>query len=119
MVDDVAPFPMLLFPVTFSLFDVVQLGIAVGHLFYFLEFVYPEVASMRGWKYKQVRDGALDHVRINVFFVFLPCFCLACWLVYIIASYSVRLALKGQIPLLFLRCISRFRILRPQSLSLL
>lgn len=32
----------------------VQLGIAVGHLFYFLEFVYPEVASMRGWKYKQV-----------------------------------------------------------------
>lgn len=31
-----------------------QLGIAVGHLFYFLEFVYPEVAAIRGWKWKQV-----------------------------------------------------------------
>ncbi|CAM9308785.1 unnamed protein product [Ectocarpus sp. 8 AP-2014] len=30
------------------------LGIAVGHLFYFLEFVYPEVANIRGWKWKQL-----------------------------------------------------------------
>lgn len=26
----------------------------MGHLFYFLEFVYPEVAAIRGWKWKQV-----------------------------------------------------------------
>lgn len=31
-----------------------MLGIVVGHLFYFLEFVYPEVAQMRGWSVKQL-----------------------------------------------------------------
>ncbi|CAM9939603.1 unnamed protein product [Ascophyllum nodosum] len=30
------------------------LGIAVGHVYYFLEFVYPEVAQIRGWKVKQL-----------------------------------------------------------------
>lgn len=38
----------------FLFFPWFQLGIAVGHLFYFLEFVYPEVAAIRGWKWKQV-----------------------------------------------------------------
>ena len=42
---------------------VFQLGIAVGHLFYFLEFVYPEVAAIRGWKYKQVCGRARDCAR--------------------------------------------------------
>ncbi|CAN0191227.1 unnamed protein product, partial [Discosporangium mesarthrocarpum] len=30
------------------------LGIAVGHLYYFLEFVYPEVADIRGWRVKKL-----------------------------------------------------------------
>lgn len=40
-----------------------QLGIAVGHLLYFLEFVYPEVAQIRGWNVKQVQCSTEQFVR--------------------------------------------------------
>jgi Derlin-2/3 len=30
------------------------LGIIVGHIYYFLEFVYPHVATIRGWRIKKI-----------------------------------------------------------------
>lgn len=30
------------------------IGIAVGHLYYFLEFIFPEVARLRGWRMRKV-----------------------------------------------------------------
>jgi Derlin-2/3 len=30
------------------------LGIIVGHIYYFLEFIYPAVANIRGWRLKRI-----------------------------------------------------------------
>jgi len=30
------------------------IGIAVGHVYYFLEFVFPSVARLRGWRTRRV-----------------------------------------------------------------
>ena len=32
------------------------IGICVGHCYYFLEFVYPVVADIRGWKTKRIME---------------------------------------------------------------
>jgi Derlin-2/3 len=32
------------------------IGIAVGHLYYFLEFVYPVMAEIRGWRLKRIME---------------------------------------------------------------
>lgn len=32
------------------------IGIAVGHVYYFLEFVYPVVAELRGWQMKRIME---------------------------------------------------------------
>lgn len=32
------------------------IGIAVGHVYYFLEYVYPKVAQIRGWRVKKVLE---------------------------------------------------------------
>jgi len=32
------------------------IGIAVGHLYYFLEYVYPKVARLRGWSFQKVME---------------------------------------------------------------
>jgi Derlin-2/3 len=40
------------------------LGIVVGHLYYFLEFVYPVVADIRGWRWKRLLStpGILHYI---------------------------------------------------------
>ncbi|GKY94637.1 hypothetical protein MPSEU_000429200 [Mayamaea pseudoterrestris] len=35
------------------------IGIAVGHLYYFLEFVYPVMADLRGWRVKRLMEPPL------------------------------------------------------------
>ena len=35
------------------------IGIAVGHTYYFLEFVFPVVAEIRGWPIKRVMEPPL------------------------------------------------------------
>ena len=38
------------------------IGICVGHLYYFLEFVYPVMAEIRGWRVKRIMEPpALMH----------------------------------------------------------
>jgi Derlin-2/3 len=37
------------------------LGIVVGHAFYFLDIVYPQVAEVRGWRLKKVIPNFGDH----------------------------------------------------------
>ncbi len=32
------------------------LGIVVGHVYYYLEFVYPVMADVRGWKVKRIME---------------------------------------------------------------
>lgn len=32
------------------------IGISVGHIYYFLEYVYPVIADIRGWKIKRITD---------------------------------------------------------------
>ena len=32
------------------------IGIAVGHVYYFLEFVYPVMAEVRGWRIKRIME---------------------------------------------------------------
>jgi Derlin-2/3 len=32
------------------------IGIAVGHVYFFLEFVYPSMATLRGWKCKRLME---------------------------------------------------------------
>jgi Derlin-2/3 len=32
------------------------IGIAVGHVYYFLEFVYPVMAELRGWQLKRLME---------------------------------------------------------------
>ena len=32
------------------------IGICVGHIYYFLEFVYPVVAELRGWQTKRIME---------------------------------------------------------------
>jgi Derlin-2/3 len=32
------------------------IGIVVGHFYFFLEFVYPRMANLRGWKYQKIME---------------------------------------------------------------
>ncbi|GMI29246.1 hypothetical protein TeGR_g10850, partial [Tetraparma gracilis] len=32
------------------------IGICVGHCYYYLEFVYPALADIRGWKVKRIME---------------------------------------------------------------
>jgi Derlin-2/3 len=49
------PFVMLAFSVLIGNAVTMDLiGIAVGHAYYFLEFVYPVMADIRGWKIKRI-----------------------------------------------------------------
>ena len=32
------------------------IGIFVGHMYYFLEYVYPVLANIRGWKVKRIME---------------------------------------------------------------
>jgi len=51
------PWVMLGFSVLFGNGVVMDLiGIAVGHTYYFLEFVYPVVAEIRGWRLKRILE---------------------------------------------------------------
>jgi len=38
-------------PVTVDL-----IGIFVGHMYYFLEYIYPVIAGIRGWKVKRIME---------------------------------------------------------------
>ena len=54
------------------------IGICVGHAYYFLEFVYPVMADIRGWRVKRIMEPpallhwicgtyqpAVDHVHLH------------------------------------------------------
>jgi Derlin-2/3 len=45
------------------------IGICVGHSYYFLEFVYPVVADIRGWRLKRIMEPpALLHWLCGTYF---------------------------------------------------
>jgi Derlin-2/3 len=51
------PWVMLAFSVLIGQSIIMDLiGICVGHVYYFLEFVYPTMAEIRGWRIKRIME---------------------------------------------------------------
>lgn len=51
------PWVMLMFSVLLgNPITIDAIGILVGHTYYFLEFVYPQVAEIRGWRRKKILE---------------------------------------------------------------
>jgi Derlin-2/3 len=51
------PWVMLTFSVLIgSSITMDLIGIGVGHIYYFLEFVYPRIAEIRGWSVKRIME---------------------------------------------------------------
>jgi Derlin-2/3 len=51
------PWVMLMFSVLLgNSITIDAIGIAVGHTYYFLEYVYPKIAEIRGWRRKHILE---------------------------------------------------------------